>query len=152
MTPAEKQIKSRLRNGVIAGVGLTVLSALNAGLPVISGINPGTMTGFLLKMFGDTEQLTLTGLLTLPSFIILNAVSIILLAGLTFGLYKKNLVCGYLLLFYGIMYLALNINLIFSGAPWLVILAVLISTALVFLVFSMMAVTDYRKTPRQPPV
>jgi len=146
MAGAEVKIKQRIKHGGIAGSVLAVLTLLQTLFPFF-GFSPVTFLGFW--MHGRAEALGEPGPeLFGPSglYIVLNVGSLLLVVGLTIGLFKRNRWCALALFAYCVVsFLAcIPIAVGLFGLPLLAL-----GVILVFLFRSMMATFDYHASLHQ---
>jgi hypothetical protein len=76
--------------GVIGGLVLTILTVLNTVLPFVTGITPGTMIGFLTHAYTEGSNLSLPVLRGASWYLIANICNVLIVAGLTYGVFRKS--------------------------------------------------------------
>ena len=135
---AEKAIK-RIRNAGIAGCVLAFLTGIQFAFPS-AGFSPATIISAILHASREGNHMADFSLLGLSPFILFNLLSIIIVAGLTIGVYKKNELGSILLFIYGSFTLvaALPTAIGFFGIP-----TIIIGVILFFLFFGMIGTFDY---------
>jgi hypothetical protein len=102
MVVTESQVQKEIKRAGVAGIILTVLTVLLSFSPICVITNLITTAAFLAGTRLRTEALgdPVPNFAFVPVVIILNVISVLVLAGLTYGVFKKNQWCAVLLFSY----------------------------------------------------
>ncbi len=131
MQSSIKKANKRIRNAVIAGCALAVLTVIQSLLPFLS-LSPATFLSSILHE-------SILGINPLYPLTLLN---LIIIGVLVFGAFKKNEICSILLFAFGFLALLATLpeTIGLFGIPSLIVLIIL-----VFLFFGMVGTFDYHQ-------
>jgi hypothetical protein len=142
MANIETRTEKKIRLAGFAGICLAGLTLLQSLFPFFAGYSPGTLLGFIINARMETLGKPLSDVESSRLYLIINLSSVVLVAVLAIGIFKKIKWCTLLLNIYCIIALlaAIPTAIILLGIPALFFLAILEY----FLFKGMLATFSYR--------
>jgi hypothetical protein len=140
-----KQLR-KIRRAGFAGCALALLTVLQTLFPIL-GFTPATLVGFVLHAHSEATGISTASTIGVSSlYILLNLLNVLLVVGLTVGIFSKNAICGVLLFAYCVVGLLASIPTALSlfGIP--IILFILL---LVYIVQGMDGIFIYRSLQKK---
>jgi hypothetical protein len=135
----------KIRRAGFAGCALALLTILQSVFPVL-GFTPATLVGFVLHAHNETTGISTASTIGVSLYILLNLLNVLLVVGLTVGIFNKNAICGVLLFAYCVIGLlaTIPIALALFGIP--IIIYILL---LVFVIQGMDGIFIYRSLQKK---